>query len=197
MISDRQIKLLRDDNKLVIEPFDPNCLQPVSYDVHLGDFALFESVSYDNNIVDIGNRDVHQHLLRYQIPTRDDTCVMTIGPKEFVLAEMKEKFVFSKYVGGRLDGKSTIGRIGLFIHVTAGVFDPGWYGRATFELYNASRRRIRLWAGMKIGQMTFYYYPEGVDREYGSRQLGSHYQGDTTVQGSRGLWGPSDETDES
>lgn len=186
MLTDKQIRLALRQRNLSIEPFHDGSLQPVSYDVHLGRGALTESPK-SGPYLDLSEPDFKQSMLPIEIPRLHDELVFTIAPGQFMLADLAEEFWFGPDIAGHLDGKSTVGRIGLFIHVTAGVFDPGWHGRPTLELYNASTRWIRLWHWMPIGQMTFYGFTDEVSRRYGDPELHSHYQGNDSVRESAGL----------
>ncbi len=180
-----------------IDPYDAASQQPISYDVHLGPHALLHR--FDR--MHVGSIDPSKPMFKMHpeiIPYSNDMQgrQFVIGAGMFMLGETTEKITLSKYVAAELMGKSTLGRLGLFIHVTAGLVDPGWGmhddpalegARLTVELYNASPYPIRLWAGMPIGQLVFTYINEGVARPYGHADLKNHYQGDQHVRESAGF----------
>ena len=106
-----------------------------------------------------------------------DEETFMLHPGEFVLGQTLERITVGNQLLGRLDGKSSLGRLGLLIHSTAGYVDPGWVGNLTLELGNVARLPIALYPGMKIGQISFHRMSTSVDRPYGSRDLRSRYQG--------------------
>lgn len=108
-----------------------------------------------------------------------------LRPGEFVLGSTAEQLFISPALCAAIEGKSSLGRLGLMIHATARFIDPGWVGRLTLEFFNASPRPIRLWGGMRIGQVRFERLSSPSERPYGDESLGSHYQGSVdTVQAS-------------
>lgn len=178
LLTDHQINqaVLRGDIK--IAPFDQRSVQPASVDLHLGneirEYMLYSNGSY------LGDLDPVSGL------TDQDTRVLpfTAGanryklrPGAFILATTRERVAIGPQVAARVEGKSTLGRIGLLIHVTAGFIDPGFSGQITLEISNLNNRNILLYPGMRIAQLSFTWLSEPVARPYGHPDLGSHYQG--------------------
>jgi dCTP deaminase len=182
VLSDRTIKDEMALGRIVIEPFDPQDIQPASVDVHLGDgFRVFRNSRYP--FIDPG---IDQpNLTELMTATKAEPFVL--HPGEFVLGTTLECITLPADVLGRLEGKSTLGRIGLLIHSTAGYVDPGWTGYLTLELSNVSNLPILLTPGMKIGQISFDRLSTPVDKPYGHPDLGSHYQGQVGPTPSRSL----------
>ncbi len=182
ILSDRTIKAKLKSKEIVIEPFSEEFLQPASYDLHLDKFFLIfnkESVG----IVDV--KDKPKNLMK-EIEV-DEKEGFIIHPSEFVLANVKEiTGVDSKHVG-RLEGKSSLGRLGLIVHATAGFLDPGNKLRLTLELANVSPIPIKIYPGMKIAQIAFETLDKECERPYGSKDLNSKYLGDLRVKGSE-IW---------
>ncbi len=182
ILSDSTIKAKLKSKEIVIEPFSEEFLQPASYDLHLDKFFLVfnkESVG----IVDV--KDKPENLMK-EIEV-DENEGFIIHPNEFVLANVKEiTGVDSKHVG-RLEGKSSLGRLGLIVHATAGFLDPGNKLRLTLELANVSPIPIKIYPGMKIAQIAFETLDKDCERPYGSKGLNSKYLGDLRVKGSE-MW---------
>ncbi|MFV2063059.1 MAG: dCTP deaminase, partial [Chloroflexota bacterium] len=107
-----------------------------------------------------------------------------LNPGEFVLGQTLEWVELPDNVVARLEGKSSLGRLGLLIHSTAGYVDPGWKGTLTLELSNVASLPIALYFGMRIGQISFFEMSSAVERPYGSKGLGSRYQGQSTPTAS-------------
>lgn len=187
MIVDRLIRMLRVQKQISIEPFSIKSLQPISYEVHLGEKGLSPQLRHRQQFVDLGDPDQLPENIPFNIPRRNEEPIMLISPGEFFLACVEETLALSVRIAGELHGKSTLGRAGLLVHVTAGLVDPGWVGRLTVECKNLAPYPIRIWRGMPIGQIVFHNLGERVDRAYGDESLESHYQADMTVVGSRGL----------
>ena len=158
------------DGRIGIDPFDEGLVQPSSYDMRLLDkVRVFDN--YETTVIDVRERE-------------DVSRVVEIGekgfvlhPGDFILGSSIEVFKFSNCVVGQLNGKSSLGRLGLIVHATAGFFDPGFEGQVTFEIVNLSRLPIRIYAGMKIAQFAFFETKSPVERPYGSKGLGSKYKG--------------------
>lgn len=162
---------------LAIAPFSSDYLQPSSYDVHLAStFLVFDG--HKSGLIDPAVDNTH--LVHY---VRQDEFVL--HPGEFVLASTVEMVGLSAGLAARIEGKSSLGRLGLQTHSTAGFIDPGFRGTITLELSNVARLPIKLYAGMKIGQLAFFKLDTPTDQPYGSN--GSHYQGQTGPQASRGF----------
>jgi dCTP deaminase len=117
--------------------------------------------------------------------TIDDDEPFMLHPGEFVLGSTLERLTLPNDVVARIEGKSSLGRLGLMIHSTAGFIDPGWSGNLTLELTNVSRLPITLYSGMRIGQISFQELTTEVDRPYGSKELSSRYQGQESPTASR------------
>ena len=155
-----------------IDPFDPGCLQPSSVDLHLdADFRVFRNNRYP--YIDV------------RAPQPDLTELVSIGvdepfilhPSEFVLGQTLEWVELPDDLVARLEGRSSLGRLGLLIHSTAGYVDPGWKGNLTLELSNVANLPITLYPGMKVGQISFLRMTTPADQPYGSSSVGSKYQG--------------------
>lgn len=191
MIPDRLFAAYRRQKLFDIAPYDPQHVQPVSYDVHLGAHAMMFSRAFAGYIIDLSAEEPPMDHLT--VPPLDSPWKFIIHPGQFILGHTFEALMLSEFMAAEFMGKSTLGRVGLFVHVTAGLVDPGWGEQTdggsplTVELFNASPFAIRLWEGMPIGQLVLHMLPERVVRTYGSAELGSHYAGDTTVAGSRGF----------
>lgn len=180
VLSDRTIKEELAKGRLVIEPLGEGCIQPASVDIHL-----------DNRLL------VFRNSRRPYIDVRQDVTDLTesvaiendnpfiLHPGEFVLGSTLENIELPDDLVARLEGKSSLGRIGLLIHSTAGYVDPGWKGHLTLELSNVAKLPITLYYGMKIGQISYIRLSTPVDNLYGSPALGSRYQGQTEPTASR------------
>lgn len=159
-----------------IDPFLPELVQPASYDVTLGPcFKLqlkiddADGVSMDIDPA-VNNED---YFIDVDVPKG---AAFALDPGAFALASTHETVMLGANIASRLEGKSSLGRLGLVVHSTAGFIDPGFDGQITLELSNAGTMPILLWPGMKIGQLCFYLLPEPTTLLYGSRLAGSHYQ---------------------
>lgn len=182
ILSDRSIKEKLANGEISIEPFSEEFVQPASYDLHLDkNILIFDTDNH--NLIDV-RKPVDDLMIKLEI---DDIGGYTIKPGEFVLANVKEiTGVDSKHVG-RLEGKSSLARMGLIIHATAGFLDPGNKLRLTLEIANLSPLPIKIYEGMKIAQLAFEELDRECERPYGSIGLNSKYKGDMTVQASR-MW---------
>jgi dCTP deaminase len=172
VLSDRTIARLLDEGRIVIDPYDDSLLQPSSVDVRVDRyFRVFHNARYP--YIDV--REPQEDLTE---PVEiDDERPFILHPGEFVLGSTLERIVLPDDVVARLDGKSSLGRLGLLIHSTAGFIDPGWDGHVTLELSNVANLPITIYTGMKIGQISFVQMTEAADKPYGSGELGSKYQG--------------------
>lgn len=180
VLSDRSIKQQILAGRIRIEPLDPDDIQPSSVDLHLGeDFRVFRNSRYP--YIDPSRE---QAGLMERV-TASDTEPFVLHPGEFVLGTTAEKISLPPDLVGRLEGKSSLGRLGLLIHSTAGYVDPGFEGTLTLELSNVANLPIVLMPGMKIGQVSFSQLTTEVDRPYGSPELGSKYQGQEATTPSR------------
>jgi len=171
VLSDRSLKDELTAGRIVIEPFNSDDLQPASVDIHLGDtFRVFRSSRYPFIDPTINQAELTECV------TASVSEPFVLHPGEFALGTTLEKISLPDNILGRLEGKSTLGRIGLLIHSTAGYVDPGWIGNLTLELSNVANLPILLTPGMKIGQIAFEQLTTPVDRPYGHPELGYHYQ---------------------
>ena len=180
VLSDRTIKDELSKGHIVIEPLDAEDIQPASVDVHL-DYRLLVFRNARRAYIDL--REEMDDLTDLVEIGEDDGFIL--HPGEFVLASTTEHFEVPAHLVARLEGKSSLGRVGLVIHSTAGYVDPGWKGRLTLELTNIARLPIRLYRGMKIGQISFLRLTTPAERLYGTSALGSKYQGQTGPTASR------------
>ena len=172
ILSDRSIKEELQKGNIEIEPFKPECVQPSSVDVHLANkFLIFNKVQH----AVINVREKQSDLMTLVIVKDDEPFIL--HPGEFVLGSTVERVKMPNHISGRIEGKSSLGRLGLLIHSTAGYIDPGWDGNLTLELSNVSPLPIKLFASMKIGQISFSQMTTEVDNPYGSEKLKSKYQG--------------------
>ena len=181
ILSDKSIKEKIKTGEISISPFSQDSLQPASYDLHLDSNIMYFNTD-GNNIIDV-KKPVDDLMVKTQISDSG----FVIEPHQLVLANVIEiTGVDSKHVG-RLEGKSSLARIGLIIHATAGFLDPGNKLRLTLEMVNLSPLPIRIYAGMKIAQIAFEELDTPCERPYGSKSLNSKYVGDLTVQVSK-MW---------
>ena len=180
VLSDRSIRVELAAGRIVVDPVDLDDIQPSSVDLHLGDdFQVFRNSRYP-----------YIDPARDQAGLTERVCASTeepfvLHPGEFVLGTTVEHIALPDDIVGRLEGKSSLGRLGLLIHSTAGYVDPGWEGRLTLELSNVANLPIVLTPGMKIGQISFSQMTTPVDRPYGHPELGSKYQGQVDATPSR------------
>lgn len=182
ILSDRSIKEKIRSGEISIEPFSHEFIQPASYDLHLDKNILVFNTE-KHTIIDV-KEPLEDLMLKIEI---DDVDGYTLKPGEFILANVVEiTGVDNKHVG-RLEGKSSLARMGLIIHATAGFLDPGNKLRLTLEIANLSPLPIRIYEGMKIAQLAFEQLDKDSERPYGSSGLNSKYKGDMTVQASR-MW---------
>ena len=173
VLSDRTIRAEIDSGRIVIEPFDPQLIQPSSIDVRVDRrFRVFHNARYPYI-------DVRQPMedLTELVEIQGDEQPFILHPGEFVLGQTLERVTLPDDLVARLEGKSSLGRLGLLIHSTAGFVDSGFSGNLTLELSNVANLPIALYYGMKIGQISFFRMSSEVDRPYGSPELGSKYQG--------------------
>jgi dCTP deaminase len=172
LLSDKSIKEAIYSKRISIDPFDESLLQPASIDLRLGKMMrVFRSTK-------IPYIDVMQELPNLTEKVEiDEVQPFFLHPHEFALGVILEKIQLPNNIAARLDGKSSLGRLGLLVHSTAGWVDPGWNGHLTLELSNVGQLPISLYFGMKITQISFLEMTTPADRPYGSKLLGSKYQG--------------------
>ncbi|GAA1268489.1 dCTP deaminase [Saccharothrix xinjiangensis] len=172
LLSDRDLRKEVDSGRLVMEPFDDVMVQPSSIDVRLDRFfRVFNNTRYTH--IDPA---IQQDDLTTLVETVDDEPFV-LHPGEFVLGSTFELVTLPDDLAGRLEGKSSLGRLGLLTHSTAGFIDPGFSGHITLELSNVANLPITLHPGMKIGQLCLFRLSSSAEFPYGSQQAGSRYQG--------------------
>jgi dCTP deaminase len=180
LLSDRDILAEIDAGRVAMEPWDPEMLQPSSIDVRLDRyFRVFENHKYPH----IDPAADQSDLTRIVEPDGDEAFIL--HPGEFVLGSTYEVVTLPDDVAARVEGKSSLGRLGLLTHATAGFVDPGFSGHVTLELSNVATLPIKLWPGMKIGQLCFIRTSSPVENPYGSGQYGNRYQGQRGPTASR------------
>ncbi|MCH8920092.1 MAG: dCTP deaminase [Chloroflexi bacterium] len=180
VLSDRTIKEELAAGRLVIEPLEEANIQPASIDLRLDRvFRIFRVTR--RPFVDV--RQPMDDLT--ELVTIEDDEPFIIQPGTFVLGSTLEYVTLPDDIVARVDGRSSLGRLGLLVHATAGYVDPGWTGKLTLELSNQSQMPIALYYGMKVSQVSFLRMSTPVDRPYGSEGLASKYQGQTGPTPSR------------
>ena len=180
VLSDGDIREELESGRLVIEPLDDSAIQPASVDLRLGrELRVFQN--HRLPVIDV----------KQEMPFLTESVVIDevnpfiLHPGEFALGVTTELIELPSDIVGRLDGKSSLGRLGLVVHSTAGFVDPGWNGNLTLELSNLANLPINLYVGMKISQISFMRLTSPAQRPYGSKGLGSRYQGQTDPTPSR------------
>ncbi|MDQ3324595.1 MAG: dCTP deaminase [Actinomycetota bacterium] len=172
LLSDGDIRAEVDAGRVSLEPYAPELVQPSSIDVRLDRmFRVFENHRYPH----IDPAEEQPELTRMVQPTGDEPFIL--HPGEFVLGSTYEVVTLPDDIAARLEGKSSLGRLGLLTHSTAGFIDPGFSGHVTLELSNVATLPIKLWPGMKIGQLCFFRLSSPSEHPYGSAVYGSRYQG--------------------
>ena len=172
LLSDRDLAKEIESGRLVLDPYEPGLVQPSSIDVRLDRwFRVFNNSRYTH--IDPARQQDDLTSLR-EVPAGDP---FVLHPSEFVLASTLEVVTLPDDLAGRLEGKSSLGRLGLLTHSTAGFIDPGFSGHVTLELSNVANLPIMLWPGMKIGQLCLFRLSSPAEHPYGSEIYGSRYQG--------------------
>ena len=180
LLSDRDIRQEINDERIVLDPWDEAMVQPSSVDVRLDRlFRLFDNHKYPHIDPSVDQPD----LTRLVEVDPDEPFVL--HPGEFVLGATYEVVTLPDDIAARLEGKSSLGRLGLLTHSTAGFIDPGFSGHVTLELSNVATLPITLWPGMKIGQLCFFRLSSPAEHPYGSERYGSRYQGQRGPTASR------------
>ena len=180
LLSDRDIRAELASGRIVLEPYQSAMLQPSSIDVRLDRFfRLFDNHKYP--VIDPAED--QPDLTRLVDVEPDEPFIL--HPGEFVLGSTFESVTLPDDVAARLEGKSSLGRLGLLTHSTAGFIDPGFTGHVTLELSNVATLPIKLWPGMKIWQMCFFRLSSPSEHPYGSSAAGSRYQGQRGPTASR------------
>jgi dCTP deaminase len=184
LLSDRDIRKEIESGRVGLDPFDPEMIQPSSVDVRLDRyFRVFENHKYPH----IDPAEEQPELTRLVEP--EDADPFVLHPGEFVLASTFEKVALPDDVAMRLEGKSSLGRLGLLTHSTAGFIDPGFRGHVTLELSNVATLPIKLWPGMKIGQLCLFRLSSPSEHPYGSAVARSRYQDQRGPTASRSWQG--------
>jgi dCTP deaminase len=172
LLSDRDIAAEIKAGRVQVEPFEPKMIQPSSVDVRLDRFfRVFENHRYE--VIDPS---IEQPDLTREVAVAPDDFFI-LHPGEFVLASTYEIITLPDDIAGRLEGKSSLGRLGLLTHSTAGFIDPGFSGHITLELSNVANLPVKLYPGMKIGQLCLIKLSSAAEHPYGSAVYGSRYQG--------------------
>ena len=172
LLSDRDLIAEIEGGQLHLDPAEPDLIQPSSIDVRLDRwFRVFNNHLYTHI-----DPSVQQDELTSPIEVTDGEAFV-LHPGEFVLASTLEVITLGDQLAGRLEGKSSLGRLGLLTHSTAGFIDPGFSGHVTLELSNVANLPIKLWPGMKIGQLCIFRLSSPAEHPYGSAVYGSRYQG--------------------
>ena len=180
VLSDRTIARLLGEGRIEIDPYDETLLQPSSVDVRVDRyFRVFHNARYA--FIDV--KEPQEDLT--ELVEVDGDQAFILHPGEFVLGSTLERIRLPDDLVARLEGKSSLGRLGLLIHSTAGFIDPGWDGHVTLELSNVANLPITIYYGMKIGQLSFVQLTEPAKTPYGSGSLGSKYQGQRGTTPSR------------
>jgi dCTP deaminase len=179
-MSDRDIRASIEANQIGLEPLDMSLLQPSSFDVRIDRFfRLFDNHKY----AFIDPAEPQEELTRFVEVAPDEPVIL--HPGEFVLGSTYEFVKLPDNVAARLEGKSSLGRLGLVTHSTAGFVDPGFNGHVTLELSNMATLPIKLWPGMKIGQLCFFQLSSPSETPYGSAKYLNRYQGQRGPTASR------------
>ena len=180
LISDRDIRAELDSQRIVLDPFQPDMIQPSSVDVRLDRFfRLFDNHKYAHIDPELEQPDLTR------LVEVDPEEPFVLHPGEFVLGSTYETVTLPHDIAARLEGKSSLGRLGLLTHSTAGFIDPGFSGHVTLELSNMATLPIMLWPGSKIGQLCFFRLSSPAEHPYGSGVYGNRYQGQRGPTASR------------
>lgn len=180
LLSDKDILVEIEAGRITLDPYDEAMLQPSSIDVRLDRYFRV----FDNHKYAAIDPAVDQHELTRQVETEGEEPFI-LHPGEFVLGSTYETISLPDDVAARVEGKSSLGRLGLLTHATAGFVDPGFSGHVTLELANVATLPIRLYPGMKIGQFCFFRLSSPSQHPYGSEKYGSRYQGQRGPTASR------------
>ena len=180
LLSDRDIRAEFDAGRIALDPYDPNMIQPSSIDVRIDRyFRLFDNHKYPY----IDPAEDQPDLTRLIEVNPNEPFIL--HPGEFVLGATYEQVTLPDDIAARLEGKSSLGRHGLVTHSTAGFIDPGFSGHITLELSNMATLPIKLWPGMKIGQLCFFRLSSPAEKPYGSAEYKSRYHGQRGPTASR------------
>ena len=180
LLSDSDIRSYVASGRVRLKPWDPEMVQPSSVDIHLDRFFRL----FDNHKYPVVDPAADQPELTRLIEVSADG-EFVLHPGEFVLGATYERVTLADDVAARLEGKSSLGRLGLLTHSTAGFIDPGFSGHVTLELSNTATLPIKLYPGMKVGQLCFFQLSSPAERPYGAGAMGSRYQGQRGPTASR------------
>jgi dCTP deaminase len=173
ILSDRSIREVIEEGRLVVDPFEPANIQPSSIDLRIDRFfRVFRN--HTQRVIDVKE---NQENLTELVEVTDEDDPFILHPGEFVLASTLERVGVPDDLVGRVDGKSSLGRLGLLTHATAGFIDPGFNGHITLELSNVATLPITIYSGMKVAQISFESMTTPAEHPYGSQGRGSKYQG--------------------
>ncbi|MGH2763322.1 MAG: dCTP deaminase [Thermoleophilaceae bacterium] len=187
VLSDGTIRRLVEEGRIRIDPWDPRMVQPASIDLRLGrSFRVF----HNHKLPAIDLAEPPQGVTELVEVDQDQSFV--IHPGEFVLGTTEEWVELPDDIVARIEGKSSLGRLGLIVHATAGFVDPGFKGTLTLEITNLTRVPIVLWPSKPIAQLSFMALDRAAERPYGHPELGSHYHGQTDATESRYEGGPAE-----
>jgi len=188
ILSDKKIKEYIYSKKIVVEPFDESLVGPASLDVRLGfKFRVFKNINIEaidikNYKEDVIYRSENQDFIVHHgtysdliIAKREDVPIV-IHPGEFILASIYEYIELSKNIAAQINGRSSIGRLGLLVHTSAGWIDPGYAGHLTLEIYNVNKIPVKLYPLTKIAQIVFYELEDEVEVPYGERKSSKYYK---------------------
>lgn len=180
ILSDRSLREEIRKGNLVVKPFDESCLQPASIDLKLSDeFRVFKHTNHA--LIDI-KQDFGEYTELLKVNQGEP---FVLHPDEFVLGSTLEWVEVPDYLVGRLEGKSSLGRLGIITHATAGFVDPGFRGRLTLEISNVGKIPVSLYPGMRIAQFSIIKLTEPAETPYGSDKLNSKYQGQVRPEESK------------
>ncbi|MFE0206978.1 dCTP deaminase [Streptomyces sp. NPDC058985] len=180
LLSDRDLQAAIAAGQLGVTPFDEAMVQPASIDVRLDDtFRVFEGHRHDCIDPAVRQEDLTREV---RVPAGEP---FVLHPGEFVLGATLERVSLPDTLAARLEGKSSLGRLGLITHSTAGFIDPGFEGHVTLELSNLAPLPLKLWPGMKVGQLAVFQLSSPAEYPYGSEVRGSRYQGQRGPTASR------------
>ena len=172
ILSDRTLREEIAAGRIVLDPFEPANVQPSSIDLRVDRyFRVFRN--HTSRVIDVKQ---NQEDLTELVEIAEDDCFI-LHPGEFVLGSTAERVTVPDDLVARIEGKSSLGRLGLLIHSTAGFIDPGFDGHITLELANVANLPITIYPGMKIGQVSFLRMTTPAEHPYGSSTIGSKYQG--------------------
>ena len=180
LLSDSDIRSYVASGRVRLKPWDPEMVQPSSVDIHLDRFFRL----FDNHKYPVVDPAADQPELTRLIEVSADG-EFVLHPGEFVLGATYERVTLADDVAARLEGKSSLGRLGLLTHSTAGFIDPGFSGHVTLDLSNTATLPIKLYPGMKVGQLCFFQLSSPAERPYGAGATGSRYQGQRGPTASR------------